>query len=86
MEDKTVRFLRRLRELITGRNSRHVYRVAAARQLGLDIQTEPGHLEYEKHLADLELAGYLLPHWNSNLTGQGVYLITEKGIVAAVES
>jgi hypothetical protein len=85
VDEKTLQFLKVLRELVRGRNSRQVYTVVAARQLGLDIQTEPGHREYEKHLADLELAEYLLRHPNPNLTAYGVYLITDKGIAFAEE-
>lgn len=59
-----------LREQIRGKNTREVYTGDAARELGIDVQTTPGHLEYEKHLADLELAGYLQPHWNPSVNSQ----------------
>jgi hypothetical protein len=85
VDDKTLRFLRLLRELVRGRNTRQVYTVVAARELGIDIQTQAGHREYEKHLADLELAEYLLRHPNPNLSAYGVYLITDKGIAVAEE-
>jgi hypothetical protein len=85
VDEKTLQFLKVLRKLVRGRNSRQVYTVVAARQLGIDIQTEPGHREYEKHLADLELAEYLLRHPNPNLSAYGVYLITDKGIAVAEE-
>ena len=67
MDEKTLELLKLLRELVRGRNTRQVYTAIAARELRIDIQTESGHLEYEKHLADLELAEYLLRHPNPNL-------------------
>jgi hypothetical protein len=85
VDDKTLELLKLLRELVRGRNTRQVYTAVAARELGIDIQTQAGHREYEKHLADLELAEYLLRHPNPNLSAYGVYLITDKGIAVAEE-
>jgi hypothetical protein len=37
--------LKLLREQIRGKNTREVYTGDAARELGIDVQTTPGHLE-----------------------------------------
>jgi hypothetical protein len=82
MDEKTLQFLKVLREQVRGKNSRDVYTGRAARELGI----EPGDPEYEIHLADLLRAGYLLPSADQNLTAQGAHQITDEGIAAAEES
>jgi hypothetical protein len=82
MDEKTLQFLKVLREQVRGKNSRDVYTADAARELGI----EPGDPEYEIRLADLLRAGYLLPSADQNLTAQGAHRITDEGIAAAEES
>ena len=82
MDEKTLQFLKVLREQVRGKNSRAVYTGRAARELGI----EPGDPEYEIRLADLLRAGYLLPSADQNLTAQGAHQITDEGIAAAEES
>jgi hypothetical protein len=82
VDEKTLQFLKVLREHVRDKNSRDVYTADAARQLGI----EPGDPEYEIRLADLLRAGYLLPNADQNLTAQGAHQITDEGIAAADES
>ncbi len=85
MDEKTLRFLRLMREQLrdksTGRDkyTREVSSGAAARELGMD----PGYPEYETRLADLMGHGYLHPHPNPTLNAQGLRLITTTGVAAA---
>jgi hypothetical protein len=79
VDEKTLRFLRVMREQMRGKNSREVYSGPAAHALGM----APGYPEYDARLADLVRAEYLQPHPNPTMTDQGVYLITDRGIGAA---
>jgi hypothetical protein len=82
VDEKTLQFLKLLREQVRGKNSREVYTGGAARDLGI----EPGDPEYEILLTDLLRAGYVLPNADQNLTAQGAHQITDEGIAAADES
>ena len=79
MDEKTIEFLRIMREQIRGTNSREVNSHRAARELDM----APRHREYKDRLADLMWAKYLHPHPNPRLYRQGVHLITARGISVA---
>jgi hypothetical protein len=79
VDDKTLRFLRVMREQMRGKNSREVYSGDAAQELGM----APGSPEYEARLADLVRAEYLQPHPNPTQAAHGACLITDRGIGAA---
>ena len=79
MDEKTIEFLRIMREQIRGTNSREVNSHKAARELDMP----PRHREYKARLADLMWAKYLHPHPNPRLYRQGVHLITARGISVA---
>jgi hypothetical protein len=84
VEEKTLRFLRLMREQVRGKNSREVHSGQAARELGM----APGsmrHSEYEVRLNDLVRDGYLEPHPERTPTDYQRYLITDRGIAAADE-
>ena len=68
VDEKTIEFLRVMREQIRGTNSREVNSRKAARELVM----APGYPEYENRLADLMWARYLHPHPNSRLYRHGV--------------
>lgn len=82
MDEKTIEFLRVMREQIRGTNSREVNSAKAAHELDMAL----GDPEYENRLADLMWARYLHPHPNSRLYEQGVHLITGRGIGVADEA
>ena len=82
MDEKTIEFLRLMREQVRGTNSREVNSRKAARELDM----APGYPEYENRLADLMWARYLHPHPISRLYKQGVHLITARGIGTANEA
>ena len=79
MDEKTIEFLRIMREQIRDTNSREVNSHKAARELDM----APRHREYKDRLADLMWAKYLHPHPNPRLYRQGVHLITARGISVA---
>ena len=79
MDEKTIKFLRIMREQLRGTNSREVNSHKAARELNL----APRHREYKDRIADLMWAKYLHPHPNPRLYRQGVHLITARGISVA---
>ena len=82
MDEKTLHFLKLLREQVREKNTRAVYTGRAARELGI----EPADPEYEIRLTELLRAGYLLPNSDQTPTAQGSRRITEEGIAAAEES
>ena len=82
VDEKTLQFLKLLREQVRDKNSRDVYTADAARELGI----EPADPEYEIRLTELLRAGYLLPNADQTPTAQGAHRITEEGIAAAEES
>jgi hypothetical protein len=82
VDEKTLQFLKVLREQVRGKNTRAVYTGRAARELGI----EPRDPEYEIRLTDLLRAGYLLPNADQTPTAQGAHRITDEGIAAADES
>jgi hypothetical protein len=82
VDEKTLQFLKLLREQVRDKNTRAVYTGRAARELGI----EPAEPEYEIRLTELLRAGYLLPNADQNLTAQGAHQITDEGIAAADES
>ena len=79
MDEKSIEFLRIMREQLRGTNSREVNSYEAARELDI----APRHREYQDRLADLMWARYLHPHPNTRLYRQGVHLITARGISVA---
>jgi hypothetical protein len=79
VDEKTIEFLRVMREQIRGTNSREVNSHKAARELDM----APGYPEYKDRLADLMWAKYLHPHPNLRLYRRGVHLITARGISVA---
>ena len=79
MDEKTLRFLRLMREQIRDKYTREVSSGDAARELGM----APGDPEYETRLADLMRHGYLHPHPNPTSDAQGLHLITTTGVAAA---
>ena len=79
MDEKTIEFLRIMREQIRDTNSREVNSHKAARELDM----APRQREYKDRLADLMWAKYLHPHPNPRLYRQGVHLITARGISVA---
>ena len=83
MEDSvdvtTHELLRRMREQIRGKTWRVVQAGDAARSMGI----EPGYPEYERRMAELVGAGYLVPDPNPAKLSSGYYEITDEGIVAA---
>jgi hypothetical protein len=81
MDEKTLRFLRLIREQIRGKDSWVVSSGDAAHKLGM----APGYPEYESRLADLMQDGYLRPHPNRTLNSQGMHMIIEEGITTADE-
>jgi hypothetical protein len=84
MDEKTLQFLKSMREQGKKHGSREVYSADAARNLGMT----PGSVrdrEYKARLADLVENRYLEPHPDRSLTAQGVYLITAKGMARADE-
>jgi hypothetical protein len=81
VDEKTLRFLRLMREQIKDKDTRAVSSGDAATQL----EMAPGYPEYESRLADLMQAGYLLPNPNPTLNSYGMHLITDRGIAAADE-
>jgi hypothetical protein len=82
VDEKTLQFLKLLREQVRDKNTRAVYTGRAARELGI----EPAEPEYEIRLTELLRAGYLLPSADQNLTAQGAHRVTDEGIAAADES
>ena len=82
MDEKTLQFLKLLREQVRDKKTRAVYTGRAARELGI----EPADPEYEIRLTELLRAGYLLPNADQTPTAQGAHRITEEGIAAAEES
>ena len=84
MDEKTLRFLRLMREQIRGTNLRVVYSSDAAVELEMAAGSE-GHAEYEARLSDLERAGYWRPHPNRTANSQGVRGVNDKGIARADE-
>jgi hypothetical protein len=84
MDEKSLRFLRLMREQVRGKNSREVHSGQAARELRI----APGsirHSEYEVRLRDLVQEGHVEPHPERAPTELHRYLITDKGIAAADE-
>jgi hypothetical protein len=79
VDEKTIEFLRIMREQIRGTNSREVNSHKAARELDMP----PRHREYKARVAELMWARYLYPHPNTRLYRQGVHLITARGISVA---
>jgi hypothetical protein len=79
VDEKTIEFLKIMREQIRGTNSREVNSQRAARELDI----APRHREYKARLAELMWAKYLHPHPNARLYRQGVHLITARGISVA---
>jgi hypothetical protein len=79
VDEKTIEFLRIMREQSRGTNSREVNSHKAARELDM----APRHREYKDRLAELMWAKYLHPHPNARLYRQGVHLITARGISVA---
>jgi hypothetical protein len=79
LDEKTIEFLRIMREQIRDTNSREVNSQKAARELDM----APRHREYKDRIADLMWAKYLHPHPNPRLYRQGVHLITARGISVA---
>jgi hypothetical protein len=79
VDEKTIEFLRIMREQGRGTNSREVNSHKAARELDM----APRHRKYKARLAELMWAKYLHPHPNPRLYRQGVHLITARGISAA---
>ena len=84
MDEKSLRFLRLMREQVRGKNSREVHSGQAARELRI----APGsirHSEYEVRLRDLVQEGHVEPHPERAPTEFHRYLITDKGVAAADE-
>ena len=79
VDEKTIEFLRIMREQLRGTNSREVNSHKAARELDM----APRYREYKDRLAELMWAKYLHPHPNPRLYRQGVHLITARGISVA---
>ena len=79
VDEKTIEFLRIMREQIRGTNSREVNSHRAARELDM----APRHREYKDRLADLMWAKYLHPHPNPRQYRRGVHLITARGMSVA---
>jgi len=81
VDERTHELLRRLREQQRGKTGRMVQAGDPARGMGI----ESGYPEYERRLADLVKAGYLVPNPNHTMLEYGYYEITDEGIVAAAE-
>ena len=79
MDEKTIEFLRVMREQTRGTNSREVNSHKAARELDM----APRYREHKDRLAELMWARYLPPHPNPRLYRRGVHLITARGISVA---
>jgi hypothetical protein len=79
VDEKTMEFLRIMREQSRGTNSREVNSHKAARELDM----APRYREYKDRLAELMWAKYLHPHPNPRLYRRGVHLITARGISVA---
>jgi hypothetical protein len=84
VDERTLQFLRLMREQVRGKNTREVHSGRAADELGM----APGsirHSEYEVRVSDLVRDGHLEPHPERTPTDYQRYLITDKGIAAADE-
>jgi hypothetical protein len=88
VDEKTLEFLKRLREQVRAPERfraqgqfegerRNVYTGDVAHELGME------HAEYEARLAELVRAGYLYPHLEPSLAERGVCGITDEGIARA---
>jgi hypothetical protein len=84
VDEKTLRYLRALREQVRGReplegDRRNVYTWEVAQQLGM------ARSEYEVRLAELEDKGYLEDHPLPAVNSVGGRWITDEGIAKADE-